>query len=831
MVLFNRFLILLVLSVFVVGCGGGGGGSGSETTSDTTPDAFSFADQSNVSQSTIISSDPITVAGIDADATISITDGEYAIDGGAFTSGAGTIAAGQQVVVRVTSGSGFQATAASTLTIGGVSDEFSVITAADDVAPAANIIFPPAVSLTDAKTVTVVGSASDNNTITTLRLNSVDAATSDAFANWSAQIPLGVGPNTLTAEVSDIALNTNASADSVTINAGGPPLVRPTSIALDNANSRLLITEFPLPGEKYVVALDLATGAREIFSSKAVPDDVNPIASPGHIVVDAANDRALLSDFGLNAILSIDLSTGERTVFSSATFPDSNNAIGQVGNMALDATNNKLYVIDGIFDDRKIISIALDTGVRDVLSSNADPVDPNGLDFAINPNDRLGGLELDLANNRLLVLDREFNRYHIKAVDLDTGARSILSSADNLSATIVDDVTPSGSDGVNPFNDPRDMEIDAANNRVLVSNFTGNSIIAVDLTTGARTVLSDNATPSADNPFDDPDGFVLDSVNNRALMLNQTSVLAVDLASGARTIFVSNSTPDVNNLFRRPFDIAMDAANSRALVVDPTLDAVVAVDPDTGARSIVSSNSLPAGATKFSGPLGLAVDSDRALVVDESLAAVIAVDLDSGVRELFSDNAKSGGANPFSTPEAIAIDVANGRALVVDSGIIAVDLVSGVPTVFSDASVPNADNAFSSPRKIVIDAANNRALVTDSILNSVVAVSLSDGSRTILSDNTSSGPAFSFPFGLALDSEKNRILVLDSDLGVDSIIAVDLTTGDKTLFSDSAGPNQFSVPRAITLDRESGRFLVVDEASDAVFAVEPNSGERVILSK
>ena len=79
--------------------------------SDTTPDAFTFTDQTNVALSTLTESNTITVSGIDAPASISITGGEYAVNTGggfgAFTSTSTTVSVGNTVKVRHTSSGSF----------------------------------------------------------------------------------------------------------------------------------------------------------------------------------------------------------------------------------------------------------------------------------------------------------------------------------------------------------------------------------------------------------------------------------------------------------------------------------------------------------------------------------------------------------------------------------------------------------------------------------------------------------------------------------------------------------------------------------------------------
>lgn len=99
--------------------------------SDTTPDQFSFTDQSGVAVDTEISSAAITVAGIDAAAAITVTGGTYSINGGAFTADAGTVDNGDEVRARHTSSASYLTATDTVVTIGGVSDTFTSTTRAD----------------------------------------------------------------------------------------------------------------------------------------------------------------------------------------------------------------------------------------------------------------------------------------------------------------------------------------------------------------------------------------------------------------------------------------------------------------------------------------------------------------------------------------------------------------------------------------------------------------------------------------------------------------------------------------------------------------------------
>jgi len=98
---------------------------------DTTPDPFTFVDQTNVALSTAITSAAITVQNINSPATITVSGGTYDINAsGSFTSSSGTVNSGDTVRARVTSSASNSTAANCTVTIGGVSDTFTATTLA-----------------------------------------------------------------------------------------------------------------------------------------------------------------------------------------------------------------------------------------------------------------------------------------------------------------------------------------------------------------------------------------------------------------------------------------------------------------------------------------------------------------------------------------------------------------------------------------------------------------------------------------------------------------------------------------------------------------------------
>lgn len=111
--------------------------------SDTTPDQFSFTDQAGVALSTVITSAAVTITGIDAAAAITVSGGEYDINAsGTFVSTAGTVNSGDTVRARGTSSGSYLTTVNVTVTIGGVSDTFSITTRTEPAAGGGTINSP-----------------------------------------------------------------------------------------------------------------------------------------------------------------------------------------------------------------------------------------------------------------------------------------------------------------------------------------------------------------------------------------------------------------------------------------------------------------------------------------------------------------------------------------------------------------------------------------------------------------------------------------------------------------------------------------------------------------
>jgi len=101
--------------------------------SDTTPNQFSFTDQTGVALNATVTSAAITIAGINTSVDISITGGTYSINGAAYASspGLGAVVVGDSITVRHTASASYATITTTILTVGGVSDAFTSTTLSD----------------------------------------------------------------------------------------------------------------------------------------------------------------------------------------------------------------------------------------------------------------------------------------------------------------------------------------------------------------------------------------------------------------------------------------------------------------------------------------------------------------------------------------------------------------------------------------------------------------------------------------------------------------------------------------------------------------------------
>ncbi|MGB5325409.1 MAG: hypothetical protein WBN40_08310 [Pseudomonadales bacterium] len=151
-----------------------------------------------------------------------------------------------------------------------------------------------------------------------------------------------------------------------------------------------------------LITVDLASGEQTVFSgldgTMLIGTGVE-LVEPVDFAIDAANARALVVDRGLRAIVAIDLASAARSIFSDAATPDAAAPLFEDPvAIELDIAAGTAYVLDRARTD--LTQVALTDGARsdfDVVPALDEPELVNPVDMVLQP-----GL-------RLFVSDREAN--------------------------------------------------------------------------------------------------------------------------------------------------------------------------------------------------------------------------------------------------------------------------------------------------------------------------------------------------------------------------------------------------------------------------------------
>jgi len=767
---------------------------------DSVPEPFSFTDIPEITPSTEIISETVTITGLAVSSVVSISDGEYSIDGGAYTAVSGTITNNQTIAVRVISSATAGAVVNAVLDIGGIQDTFSVTTSSDVTAPVVNIVFPTLSTFTTGRVVRVRGTTTDDGTVNSVTVNGFAATSDDDFANWVAVVDLSAGDNTLTAQATDLGGNANVAQPLINIESITLPDSH-TEIEYNNTDSSLLAFD---NGMRALLNIDVVSKKMTPVSTPTFPDDINSVALSNDFKIDETTGTAFTLDVvnsRTDRVIGIDIASGSRSILTGDAKEYPTHALVIPNSVEVDAANSYAYVLD--LGRRGIMRFDLSTGEGGGFSDYASFSRP----------DSAG---LDERNNRILLTDPSGSQ--ITAIDLTTGAQSVFSNS-------------SVPDNVNSLVYPKAIVVDPdpENNRAFVYDVSSKQIMAVDLGTGARTIVAEGIVLPGAWQYTVID-MIYDGVGN-ALYLSQSDVpeiYKVDISTGSQTLFSSNTVPDDVNPLIRPGGLTLDSAGGRILVSDWENMSIIAVKLTDGTRQVVSSSTIPDDSNPLNSLRALAFNSGTGIIYVVNDTQLLAVNSTSGLRTVVSDNTTPDTDNTFFTLNAIVNDVAGNRVLVADSprkSIIGIDKDSGIRTVISDQNTPSDTNPLNSMMSMVMEG--GRALVLDNLSKSIFSVNLTDGTRTVLS-----GPGvpdmvsqLSRPLAMALDAANSRILVVDEN----GVIAVSLTDGSRSAFSTStipSGEHPFGELIDITIDSNNGQALIFDTENKVVLAVDLNTGAR-----
>jgi hypothetical protein len=809
-----RASLTAITLLSLAACGGGGGGS----KGGTNPGGSSSVSDTTAPDTTITTKPDAATKQTTASFTFSSTESgstfEVSLDGGAYVAASASLN-----LTSVPEGE-------HTLSVRAIDAAKNVdatpATASwrvDLTAPTAQVLFPPAHSYTDANQVTLRGKVVDSNGAT-VQINGTDATVADD-GTWSVVMPVIAGENTFTVRTADTLGNSDASAAIVQVSNHGPAMSYVAGMDLDAAHNRLLLADLE---RRQILAVDLSTRISSVFAAYD-STAVAPLQDVSNLVVDATHNRVIVVDFLGDQLVEIDLTTSTRHVISNSTdsvygltnFPTG----GIINGIAIDSQNQVAYLTRGrdaaFSTEPGVIKIDLHSGNREAISG-------------------LGG-----------------------------GGVAGMGGYPSIG-------TGSG------FSAPTDIVFDTSTNpaRLLVSD--AQKVIAVDPTTGDRTVFFDGTASIGWVSRMKLDGHGKLLVSSRGPNFPH-GVFAIDLGSPAGTQVVN--TAAIQSQDDGVYALASDSAHSRVYMgALPTLD-IYSADLPNGQPSLF------AHANTGSGPQPMVPTSVTKLgnvlyFADVRGGALVKVDLATGIRSVVSSSTV--GSGPAFAPFGnFAIDEANQRALAPgyegpnSEALLAVDLNTGNRTVVSDNTVGSGPH-FQRPTLIAWDAVANRTLVvdTDSFDPTMFSVD-QQGNRTVVS-NLDTGAPITALSGIVIDRTGARpaaIVTLGAQFSAGTPYSVDLSTGDISanasvhalglwmhpteralLAADGQGISIFDFtnaprlvsgrgaagitagsgiemlyPDSVVADPVTNVAYATDTFTYGVFAIDLTSGERVLISR
>lgn len=504
------------------------------------------------------------------------------------------------------------------------------------------------------------------------------------------------------------------------------------------------------------------------------------------------------SNMKIKIVVEASDSTGEKLFMES--YLDANTSMASPKSISFDKTNNRAFVADPRAN--QLLAIDINTGIRVVVS--------------------------EIENSHAIVLDEEHNR--ILALDLSTSALiSIDVESGDHTVISSDDI---GS-GVN-FDNPQGVDLDSINNRALVTNVNSSILISVDLETGDRTEVSGESIGNGPL-WSLARSLTIDLDNDRVFIGDSNdSIYSVKLSTGERAI-ISNAATGEGVSLGAPNGIDLDIDNNRLWVASFS-GAIIGVDIETGDRQQLTGGyafSEDGINLQLSRPTDLAFDeAEGLLILDEFRAALFHKETDTGATQIVSSGGigkGSGFATDLINLSGVDLDESRNRLYVSESSgsVIAIDLASSNRTTIINPYA--GEIGFHGVNDMVFDQTEDIIYTVNS--KAIVAVEPDTGERVITSDSSSDGISFESASSVAIDND--RFLITEFSLGNEALLAVDKTTGARSIISNSLignGPN-IRYPSGSDISANGDSYFLIDKANGGeLFSVDLNTGERTVVS-
>lgn len=399
-----------------------------------------------------------------------------------------------------------------------------------------------------------------------------------------------------------------------------------------------------------------------------------------------------------------------------------------------------------------------------------------------------------------------------------------------------------------------------------MDDYVNSELVQIDIQTGERTLFL--SLPRFEK-------FELNSDRSILYGISYEKFVAINLADKA---VASKSFPAQGynfDFYQSPYFL-VDEKRNRLIASGAGSSDVIAIDITSGERSLLIRNGIGDGAgLVIPDQLEITADNKFAYVFDSRLMAadlLFKIDLMTGNRTAITDFSNYS----HSGTSGLVLDEENNRVFfAVGLTVGTVDLSTGLQEVIASQNVGLGITMESLGviDEIIYDQDNNRILVSSSVKGFIMAIDVDTQKRTLAFDSiTGNGPMLKGIAGMALNREAKKLYVSNiGDDGSDSILSIDLATGDRALVLDKCAdkngifhPVVSSMRTALEWDSRSSQLFVINQneilvqdiannkcgiintpvddiaiLSDATLIglsaglvqINPHSGERAIISK
>ncbi|MCE2030328.1 cadherin repeat domain-containing protein [Sessilibacter corallicola] len=647
---------------------------------------------------------------------------------------------------------------------------------------------------------------------------------------WTASIPADQTLRSLDISLTDANGNITEASQAV-INIPVFRQVTQTVYDEDSQQIYFIATVDDVDSDQgFVFALgrfDIAAATYEILSELDEGSDF-AIENAANLIFDSMNQRLIYRDNSvfpdIIRFVEVDLLTGNRTLFADVVNDDDTDT--RVNNFVYDEINNRGFLTKGISGQLELYSIDFNlNSLAGVINPDTNEIISNIDQFTLNSNvDRIYFLSspgdfynlniLDLSENTLqtfsestvrsrsagrgrLFIDEDRNRLILDPfgdyalIDKLTGEVESL-----LTSRVGNGFIQSGTLGYGPI----------SNTSVAATRDGRFAQIAIDQEVTDSSLENEGViTPflprSGDGRLLGSTGTFFLSENNELLRVNTLGIFAVNLQNGDRSE-VTADFPDISNA--------------------SAIDSVVFDQNDN--RVFGFTVGLPFG--DFAGRFSVyELDSDTTTVLSE-VPLSEAEDV-SGNSPITIGNSNRG---------SLLHDVDRNRIITAvtrfDTTIryFSVDTDTGERTPLFNDFDPEASPLFGDNILRVFDQSSDVILVSNGERDSLYRFNLTTQELALVSSDTlGDGPAgvFTNQSAITTDFDNNRVLIASDN----TIHAVDLTTGNRSVLiaSDESGP-VFLNPGAIELSEDSERLYVSSRTRGLILSIHLASGQKTILS-